>query len=218
MIKLSKDKRDKLIMVVLATIGAIGLLYTFVIGAQKDKLAEYATKISKLQDDVDKAERWGKMSRRIQTELQKSREELQAKEEGMAPVDKYKWFFNLISPFADARGVRLTSISADPKPEDVLLLPKFPYQAVSFSVKAAAQYHDLGKFLADFENEFVYMRVQDLKIEREGGAGLATAPGPASAQRPGGSRGPAPSTTAAAAEQLSVDIKIVTLVKPITSL
>ncbi|MEK7678243.1 MAG: hypothetical protein AAB676_20630 [Verrucomicrobiota bacterium] len=218
MIKLSKDKRDKLIMVVLATIGVIGLLYTFVLGAQKEKLAEYARKISQLQYDVDKAERLCKKSRQIQTDLQKSREELQAKEERMAPVDKYKWFFNIINPFADARGVRLTSISPDPKPEDVLLLPKFPYQAASFSVEAVAQYHDLGKFLADFENEFVYMRVQDLKIERKGGGGLATALGPASTQRPGGSRGSAPSTTAVAAEQLSVDMKIVTLIRPITSL
>ncbi len=218
MIKLSKEKRDKLIMVALATIGVIGLFYTFVIGAQKEKLAEYATKITKLQDDVDKAERWGKMSRRIQADLQKSREELQAKEEGMAPVDKYKWFFNLINPFADARGVRLTSISADPKQEEVLLIPRFPYQAASFTVKAVAHYHDLGKFLADFENTFVYMRVQDLKIEREAGGGLATAPGPALAQRSGGSRGPAASTTAVAAEQLSIDMKIVTLIRPITSL
>jgi len=46
-------------------------------------------------------------------------------------------------------------------------LPKFPYQAATFGVKLSARYHDFGRFLADFENEFPYLRVKNLEVAPE---------------------------------------------------
>ena len=47
---------------------------------------------------------------------------------------------------------------------DVGLLAQFPYDAALFSVRGSAYFHDFGKFLADFENEFPYFRVQNISL------------------------------------------------------
>jgi hypothetical protein len=73
------------------------------------------------------------------------------------------------------------------------MFPKFPYKAVQFSLRGTAYFHDFGKFLADFENRFPYLRVQNLELE------------------------PAATTSAnntEDAEKLSFRLEIVTLVNP----
>ena len=36
---------------------------------------------------------------------------------------------------------------------DVNLLPNFPYKQATLTVAGTAHFHDLGRFLADFENQ-----------------------------------------------------------------
>ena len=43
--------------------------------------------------------------------------------------------------------------------------PKFPYRAALFNVRGTAYYHDFGKFLADFENAFPYLRIQNIELD-----------------------------------------------------
>jgi hypothetical protein len=50
-------------------------------------------------------------------------------------------------------------------PSEVGIFPKFPYRAAVFNVKGSAYYHDFGKFLADFENAFPYIRVQNIELD-----------------------------------------------------
>jgi hypothetical protein len=72
------------------------------------------------------------------------------------------------------------------------MFPKFPYKAAAFNVRGSAYYHDLGQFLADFENSFPYARIQNLEIE----------PGAVSA------------SGTAETEKLSFRLEIVTLINP----
>ncbi|MEY2409955.1 MAG: hypothetical protein QOF48_2625, partial [Verrucomicrobiota bacterium] len=50
-------------------------------------------------------------------------------------------------------------------PSDVGLLAKFPYRAAVFHVRGTAFFHDFGRFVADFENTFPYMRIQNIDLE-----------------------------------------------------
>jgi hypothetical protein len=45
------------------------------------------------------------------------------------------------------------------------LLPSFPYKQIRFAINGTAYYHDLGKFISDFENHFPHARVVNLVIE-----------------------------------------------------
>jgi hypothetical protein len=70
------------------------------------------------------------------------------------------------------------------------MLPNFPYKQASITVLGTAHYHDLGRFVADFENQFPHIRLLNLSVE--------VAPAPAPGQ----------------VEMLSFKVEIVTLVKP----
>jgi hypothetical protein len=69
------------------------------------------------------------------------------------------------------------------------LLPSFPYKQIQFAINGTVYYHDLGKFIADFENSFPHSRMVRLVVE------------------------PAASTDSNS-EKLSFKMDIITLVKP----
>ena len=116
----------------------------------------------------------------------------------MAPgVDLYSWARQLLDKARAGHEVNIIDVTRPSKGE-VGLLAQFPYEAANFSVRGAAYYHDFGKFLADFENQFPYFRVQNLSLTAgsEGTAGADSS----------GSR--------AGEEKLSFKMDIVALVKP----
>ena len=76
---------------------------------------------------------------------------------------------------------------------DVNLLPDFPYKQATFTVAGTARFHDFGRFLADFENEFPHVRVVNLSLD---------------ANTPAGGED---------AETLNFKMEIVTLIKPTQS-
>jgi hypothetical protein len=192
-------------LVALGTGVVLAALYFLVVSAQKTTVADYANKIDAAQEKLEKAERWLRMAPGIQDRLNGCRTELEAKQEQMAPVDKFKWFYNTLEPFLAQHRVQLVDITREPEIGDVGVLPKFPYQTATFGVKLSARYHDFGLFLADFENKFPYMRVRNLELEPESGSKTA------------GSEGRV-QKAASKVENLAITMRVVTLIKPSTSL
>jgi len=213
--KLSKEKRDKLILIGLATTMTIGFWWTFVIGAQADKLGDYTKKIAGLRTKVSGAELLSRLGPVIDQNLQKSRKILDSKQSLMAPAAGQRyWLLKLVDQFKKSYAMDLLDIS-QPSEEELGVLPKFPYKAVIFGVKASAQYHEFGRFLADFENAFPYMAIRNIKLEREGAkGGITSAPGSGT---PGAVSSNRDLTPSAGGENLNIEFKIVALIKPITS-
>jgi hypothetical protein len=58
---------------------------------------------------------------------------------------------------------------------DMAMIPEFPYKAASYTFSGTAYYHDLGKYLADWENQFPYMRVLSLEMVPDEPAGVTSA-------------------------------------------
>jgi len=44
------------------------------------------------------------------------------------------------------------------------MIPDFPYRAANYLFGGSAYSHDLGRYLADWENQFPYMRILNLEI------------------------------------------------------
>jgi hypothetical protein len=59
---------------------------------------------------------------------------------------------------------------------EIGVFPKFPYKAALFNVRGTAHFHDLGKFIADFENTYPYLRVQNLDLEPAAQTAATSAP------------------------------------------
>jgi hypothetical protein len=199
--KLSQEKKERLMMVGVASLGLVAVLYFFVIGAQKATLADLALKTEAVQQKLTKAEFWVRNRTTILGNLDKNRDIAEEKEKGTAPLDKLRWFLNTLNQFKTGYAVDLENYT-DPESADVGVLPKFPYSAAVFGVEFTAYYEDFGRFLADFENHFPYMRVQNIDIRAEASTRMQTQEIGAEAEPPG--------------EKLLIKMKVVTLVKPST--
>jgi Tfp pilus assembly protein PilO len=205
MSKLSKEKKDKLTLVIGATLGAIMLLYFLVISPQQAERRDQESKIATVRESVEKAERLLRMAPTVRANLNAKRELIEARHEHMAPLDKFKWFYNTLENFRAAYDVNLVDITREPEVAEVKVLPNFPYQSATFGVKLSASYHDFGRFLADFENRFPLMRVENLRMDMD----------PSSKSSQTNVTGTA---AADAAERLAIAMRVVTLVKPISPL
>ena len=186
--KISKAKKQHLVLVFIGTCIVIAGLWTLVIKTQYTSLAGVGKKILEMKEKVEKAERLLKRTEEVEVDLEEDAEELEIIESSMASGDIYLWMINTINRFNVLQKVTILDFPREAYGE-VGLLPKFPYKAVIFLIKGSGYYHDLGKFLADFENSFPYMRIQNLELTPE-------------------------KESASEAEKLNFKFEIVALVKP----
>jgi hypothetical protein len=163
--KLSKEKRNQLIMILLGTVGVIAALWFLVIGAQRDKIHDINRRITDTAAQIDKMQQVKKAAGKIAEELTENQARLAQVESTMPSGDWYLWVNTTLRKFnVPTYHVDIPVIGA-PVGGAMNLLPAFPYNQLSVSVNGTAYYDDLGKFLADFENQFPCMMIQNLNLE-----------------------------------------------------
>ncbi len=162
--KLSKEKKQQIGVVIAIGLGVVLGLYFLVIGPQGDDIADRRKKTVEKIGEVENADRLVKQSAKFQDDLDASRKKLDSIEETMASGDLYSWVINTVNKFRAAYRVDIPNFAHEER-IPVGVIPDFPYEALRCNVRGTAYYHDLGKFLADFENQFPYMRVQNLELE-----------------------------------------------------
>ena len=202
MARLSKEKRNRLILVIILTI-AIGFgLWYGIISTRQERLEEAKVNIRAAKDKLENAKTLVKQADKAEARVAAATNKLKVVEDAMASGDYYTWAIQLLETARVRHEVKIIETTR-PVKGDVGVLAQFPYQAAIFTVRGAGHYHDFGKFLADFENSFPYFRIQNLSL----------APGSDSVV---GSDTPATLTPAAvsAAENLSFRMEIVALIKP----
>ncbi len=162
--KLPKEKRNNLVLVALLTCIALGGLGFGLIRFQYDNLKVIATdtadahkKLKQMQDGIARAEQ-------LETELNDLSKHLAELEEGMAPSDPYSWVYNTIRRFTLSYKVEIPVVN-QPVVGETTLLPKFPYKQASLELSGTGFYHDIGKFIADFENQFPHIRIVNLTLD-----------------------------------------------------
>jgi hypothetical protein len=85
-------------------------------------------------------------------------------EEDVASGDLYAWTVDTFRRFKAAYHVDIPTVG-QPSQSDCDLIGDFPYKQIRFSLTGTAYYHDLGKFVADFENKFPHCRVLNLTAD-----------------------------------------------------
>ena len=113
----------------------------------------------------------------------------------MATGDLYSWLIDTVNKFNLNLGkpIDISNYSRDER-VSVGIFPDFPYDAARYTLRGTGYYHPLGKFIAAFENNFPYMRIQNVEFT----------PNPDSYNAP----------TQAEREKLSFRMEIVALIKP----
>ena len=169
---LSKDKRDRLILLIIGTIAIIVGLWYGVIRTRRERFEDSKTRRDAVIDKLEKARVRVKQAEKVEAEMEAATRKLRTIEETMAPgVNVYSWAAELLEKAKAGHEVNIIDVTRPSKGE-VGLLAQFPYEAAIFSVRGAAYYHDFGKFLADFENRFPYFRVQNLLLGTSGESSL----------------------------------------------
>lgn len=190
MSRLPKEKRARVVLVGMATALAAGLLWVVLISPLRDKAAQVARQIQESHSKVNLGLKTLSSSNQVEEALAVAGEQLTKAERAMAAGDLYAWMIQTMSRFKTPYAVDIPQISRE-IPCEVGVYPSFPYRAVTFVVRGTSYYHDLGRFLADFENSFSYIRVQNLELDSGGGPKIEDP------------------------EKLQFKMELVTLVKPI---
>jgi hypothetical protein len=163
--KLSKEKKMHLVLVALGTVGVIAGLWFGLLSLQKSKLADISVKINGTQQEIQKVQKVVVEASQIQTALDEAESKLNGIESSMPAGDLYSWMMSTLRQFnSPSYRVDLPQIGV-PSVGEVRMFPTFPYHQASVFVGGTAYFYEFGKFLADFENHFPYMRVQNLNLE-----------------------------------------------------
>jgi Tfp pilus assembly protein PilO len=186
--RLSREKRNQFVIVILVTLAILALIGFGLIRPQYDSLSKIANARNAANKNLQSIKHAITNSEAIANEWNETAYALAQAEEDMASGDLYSWTYDTIRHFKQSYKVEIPEVG-HPTIGESDLLPSFPYKQIQFAINGTVYYHDLGKFIADFENSFPHSRVVRLVIE------------PAA-------------TTDSNSEKLSFKMDIITLVKP----
>jgi len=162
--RLTKEKRNQLIIVVLVTLAVLTLIGIALIRPQYAALARIAMDKKAADNKLLSIKQAITNTDTIANDVNEASYKLAHTEEDMASGDLYSWTYDTIRRFKQPYKVEIPEIG-HPTTGEMDLLPDFPYKQIRFTISGTAFYHDLGKFIADFENSFPHARVVHLVVE-----------------------------------------------------
>lgn len=161
---LSKEKRDRLLLLGVGTLAVLAGMYYGLIATQRGWMEEVDKRQFEQENKLQMAQRLAGSIGAIKQNLEASKQRLKAIESGMASGDMYSWVILTVNSFKENYHVDIPQFSRE-VPTEVGMFGRFPYRAANFSLRGTAYFHDLGKFVADFENTFPYMRLQNIELD-----------------------------------------------------
>lgn len=167
---LPKEKRDRLILLMLGTLVIVVGLYYGLITMQQKTLQDTAKKKFEQENKLGSGQRMVGNAAAIQKGLEQATAQLKAVEATMPSGDMYSWVILTINTFVNSFNetyrahIDIPQFSREVSCE-IGMYGKFPYRAASFVLRGTAFYHEFGRFVSDFENTFPYMRIQNIELE-----------------------------------------------------
>jgi Tfp pilus assembly protein PilO len=161
---LPKEKRDRLILVCLGTAAILVGLYYGLITTQQKSLAEMDKKQVEQEDKLKNGQRLASSTAQIQKSLEAADAKLKAIESRMPSGDMYSWIILTVNTFKENYQVDIPQFSRE-VPAEIGMYAQYPYRAAVFNLRGTAHFHEFGRFVADFENTFPYMRIQNIELD-----------------------------------------------------
>lgn len=167
---LPKEKRDRLILICLGTCAIMAGLYLGLISTQKRSLEAMAKRRQEQETKLNNGQRLVSSGPQIHKNLEAATSRLKAIEATMPSGDMYSWVILTVNTFKENYKVEIPQFSRE-VPAEVGMFAGFPYRAAIFNLRGTAHFHDFGRFVADFENTFPYMRIQNIELDPSSAAG-----------------------------------------------
>jgi hypothetical protein len=167
MTRLTKQKRDQLILVGIGTVILCVAIYFLAVAPGMESLEEMAKGSTELIGKINAAEKDAKDAPLLAARFVATSNLLHEIEAPMATGDIYSWIIQTMIDFRELhKEININQVSKETLGE-VDMFPKFPYKAARFTVKGVGRYADIGKFIADFENRYPFFKIQNLDITPE---------------------------------------------------
>jgi Tfp pilus assembly protein PilO len=162
--KLPKEKKIQLLIIAVGTVVIMAGLWFGLIAVQQEKINKIANKSLSVQQDIAKMQRVVVEASQVEVQLEAATNRLAQIEAAMPTGDLFSWTVSSLKQFnTPSYKVDMPQIGA-PGVGEVKMLPNFPYNQATVVVTGTAYYYDFGKFLADLENHFPYLRVENLSL------------------------------------------------------
>jgi hypothetical protein len=153
MAKLTREKRDQLILTALMSAMILVAVWMLLISPTREALVKLAAEVSATDDQLTDARRVVARVAQIEVEMKATAKFLSVMEQDMVEGDPNLWIRRALNDFYGQakRSIVLPSIGV-PSPGEIGVLPDFPYKAMAFRLSGKGYYHEIGKFISDFEN------------------------------------------------------------------
>ncbi|MFN3407624.1 MAG: hypothetical protein ACK45B_01405 [Limisphaerales bacterium] len=161
---LPKEKKQNVILVGLVTLMVAAGWWFGVLAWQRDHLRKAERQLQEKEGQFVNMTNTLARSANLETELVHAEDALAALEAQMATGDIFSWAVNTLREFRQNYKVEMPQV-AQPVIGPTTLLPRFPYQQAALTVSGTAHFHDLGLFIADFENRFPFARINNLELK-----------------------------------------------------
>ncbi len=168
---LPKDKKTQILLIVTGAAVLCALLWFVVIQSRRAALTSANDRLAKDAHNLEDAQLWLLKADRIKEEMDAGLKQLEEMEAQMpqANDDFYSKSWEQMRRAQAGHAVEIREVTRPERKEgekkkEVGLFPSFPYDVSVFSVSGVAHYHDFGGFLADFENDHPYCRVQNVTL------------------------------------------------------
>jgi hypothetical protein len=201
--KLSKEKRNHLILVGIVTIALVAAVWQLLIQTSMQATTRQKALGVKAEKQLKDAESFLASASVLEAEATTLSNALARFEGEMAgATDPYTWCVQLIRQAQEGHeDVLIQEVSAPQPPSALQMVGEFPYQAITFGVRGRAHWEDLGQFVADFENRHPMFCTRNLQLVPD-------------MRRESADEEAATSANAASEEMLSFSLDVVALVKP----
>ncbi len=173
---LSAEKKQHLVAVAMGTLLGICAVYFLLIGPGREDLAKLSIQTAEAEKKYADADRLVKRAQTVQEELEKLEERLAGVEAGMVQSDPVQWIRSTEIKFRSQAPYKVEIPNFPFRGQgDMGMIPDFPYKAANYLFSGTAYYHDLGRYLSDWENQFPYIRILNLEITPEDAGPLSIA-------------------------------------------
>lgn len=163
--KLPKEKRQHLILIALGTAGVLFFLGYSPIRSQCESLRQLAAKRAELENKLQQIQSSVKRADQLEGDLVEMSKSMALVESDTVSGDLCDSIYTTLRRFKAKYPVNIPQFNPLSAEASVPLLADFPYKQVTMNVSGTAHFHDFGRFLADFENQFPHVRVTNLNLD-----------------------------------------------------
>jgi Tfp pilus assembly protein PilO len=161
---LSKEKQFALLKLGIGTFVVLIALWFFLIRPAQNRLDQNSRASSDLVQKAAAKKQVVERAEQTKTKLKEKSQKLREIEDQMVTGDIYIWIEKTLRDFEIRDQIEFTKYDP-PQIIDPEVPLKVPYKIASFAVNGLAAYHDLGIFLANFENSYPHIRIRRLEME-----------------------------------------------------